>query len=150
MERLEVLEGPAGVLFGRGSTGGVVNYVSKAPTLSPLTVIGITLGTDGTKRATEIAIDQHRHIEAKGRDAIGNLPDLLLAVPPRVRRVGLQRVDRTVNDFQPIAFPSRRGLGSTVGFAHGLAPCALLIDGLHTSDNPSASGGLVTRPGHKI
>ena len=52
MERLEVLEGPAGVLFGRGSTGGVVNYVSKAPRLSPLTEIGTSFGTDGTKRAT--------------------------------------------------------------------------------------------------
>jgi len=52
MERLEVLEGPAGVLFGRGSTGGVVNYVSKAPSLNPLTEIGTSFGTDGTKRAT--------------------------------------------------------------------------------------------------
>jgi outer membrane receptor for monomeric catechols len=52
MERLEVLEGPAGVLFGRGSTGGVVNYVSKAPRLSSLTEIGTSFGTDGTKRAT--------------------------------------------------------------------------------------------------
>ena len=52
MERLEVLEGPAGVLFGRGSTGGVVNYVSKVPRLSPLTEIGTSFGTDGTKRAT--------------------------------------------------------------------------------------------------
>ena len=56
MERLEVLEGPAGVLFGRGSTGGVVNYVSKVPTLSPLTVIGTSLGTDGTKCATVISM----------------------------------------------------------------------------------------------
>jgi catecholate siderophore receptor len=52
MERLEVLEGPAGVLFGRGSTGGVVNYVSKVPSLSALTEIGTSFGTDGTKRAT--------------------------------------------------------------------------------------------------
>ena len=52
MERLEVLEGPAGVLFGRGSTGGVVNYVSKAPSLSPLTEVGDSFGTDGTKRAS--------------------------------------------------------------------------------------------------
>jgi catecholate siderophore receptor len=52
MERLEVLEGPAGVLFGRGSTGGVVNYVSKTPSLSPLTEVGTSFGTDGTKRAS--------------------------------------------------------------------------------------------------
>jgi catecholate siderophore receptor len=52
MDRLEVLEGPAGVRFGRGSTSGVVNYVSKVPGLSPLTEIGTSFGTDGTKRAT--------------------------------------------------------------------------------------------------
>ena len=52
MERLEVLEGPAGVLFGRGSTGGVVNYVSKAPSLSPLTEVGASFSTDGIKRAS--------------------------------------------------------------------------------------------------
>lgn len=34
MERLEVLEGPAGVLFGRGSTGGVVNYVTRRRALA--------------------------------------------------------------------------------------------------------------------
>ena len=30
-EQVEVLEGPAGVQFGRGSTGGVINQESKAP-----------------------------------------------------------------------------------------------------------------------
>ncbi len=30
-EQVEVLEGPAGVQFGRGSTGGVINEVSKMP-----------------------------------------------------------------------------------------------------------------------
>ncbi len=30
-EQVEVLEGPAGVQFGRGSTGGVVNQESKVP-----------------------------------------------------------------------------------------------------------------------
>jgi catecholate siderophore receptor len=59
MERLEVLEGPAGVLFGRGSTGGVVNYVSKVPILGPRTETGTSFGTDGTKRA---AVDFNRAI----------------------------------------------------------------------------------------
>ncbi|CAM3605472.1 Catecholate siderophore receptor Fiu [Pseudomonas reidholzensis] len=31
IERVEVLKGPAGVLYGRGSQGGIVNRVSKAP-----------------------------------------------------------------------------------------------------------------------
>ena len=34
-ESLEVLKGPASTLFGRGTTGGVINQVSKAPGLYP-------------------------------------------------------------------------------------------------------------------
>ncbi len=52
LESIEVLKGPSSVAFGRGSTGGVVNQVSKAPGLAPLTAGSIAFGTDGTKRIT--------------------------------------------------------------------------------------------------
>ncbi|MGH8127431.1 MAG: TonB-dependent receptor [Gammaproteobacteria bacterium] len=52
MSTLEVLEGPSGVLFGRGSTGGVVNYVSKTPTQASGLSLGSTIGSDQTKRQT--------------------------------------------------------------------------------------------------
>jgi hypothetical protein len=48
-------------LFGPGSTGGVVNQVSKQPQLSPITAGTIAFGTDGTKRITA---DMGRAIEA--------------------------------------------------------------------------------------
>src|SRR6185437_16608304 len=35
VESVEVLKGPSAVLFGRGSTGGAINQVSKAPVLHP-------------------------------------------------------------------------------------------------------------------
>ena len=35
-QSLEVLKGPASTLFGRGTTGGVINQVSKAPGLYPI------------------------------------------------------------------------------------------------------------------
>ena len=52
LQAVEVLKGPSSVLFGRGSTGGAVNQVSKQPQLAPLTAGWIGFGTDGTKRFT--------------------------------------------------------------------------------------------------
>ncbi len=50
LQNVEVLEGPASVLFGRGSTGGAINQVSKQPQIAPVTNATIGLGTDGTYR----------------------------------------------------------------------------------------------------
>lgn len=51
-EQVDVLEGPAGVEFGRGSTGGVINQESKAPQLHRFTNLDAGLGTDLTRRFT--------------------------------------------------------------------------------------------------
>src|SRR5580698_2513565 len=51
-EQVEVLEGPAGVQFGRGSTGGVINQVSKTPATDKFTNIQTQFGTDLTRRVT--------------------------------------------------------------------------------------------------
>ncbi|SFG92470.1 TonB-dependent siderophore receptor [Methylobacterium gossipiicola] len=47
VERIEVLKGPASVLYGRGDPGGLVNIVTRRPTLTPsgdLTVQGGSFG----------------------------------------------------------------------------------------------------------
>jgi catecholate siderophore receptor len=46
LESIEVLKGPSATLFGRGSTGGAVNQVSKAPTLTPLGVLTADYGSN--------------------------------------------------------------------------------------------------------
>jgi catecholate siderophore receptor len=51
-ESLEVLKGPASTLFGRGTTGGVINQVSKAPGLYPIKDFTLTGGTNAEVRAT--------------------------------------------------------------------------------------------------
>lgn len=51
-ERVVVLEGPSSILFGHGSTGGVIDQVSKSAMLHPLLEGRATLGTDDTQRAT--------------------------------------------------------------------------------------------------
>lgn len=52
MDSIEVLEGPDSILFGRGSTGGVVNQVSKKPKLRSFNDATLNVGTDNTKRVT--------------------------------------------------------------------------------------------------
>ena len=51
VERIEVLRGPASVLYGDGAIGGVVNVVSKKPLFTPLNVARVGLGEDGVARA---------------------------------------------------------------------------------------------------
>jgi catecholate siderophore receptor len=51
-DQVEVLEGPAGVQFGRGSTGGVVNQESKVPTADKFVNVNVQVGTDLTRRVS--------------------------------------------------------------------------------------------------
>ena len=51
-----------------------------------------------TRDDVEIGIDQHRHIEAESLDAVGDLPDLLLAVAARVGGVRFQLVYPVINN----------------------------------------------------
>ncbi len=51
-DQVEVLEGPAGVQFGRGSTGGVINQESKVPTTDKFLHVDTQFGTDLTRRVT--------------------------------------------------------------------------------------------------
>jgi catecholate siderophore receptor len=50
VERVEVLKGPASVLYGRGSAGGLVNRVTKKPLADPLVEAGVTVGSHGQRR----------------------------------------------------------------------------------------------------
>jgi catecholate siderophore receptor len=51
-EQVEALEGPAGIQFGRGSTGGVVNQESKVPAEEKFVDVQTQFGTDTTRRIT--------------------------------------------------------------------------------------------------
>lgn len=51
IERIEVLRGPASVIYGDGAIGGVVNVIPKKPTRGPVeNELEATLGTDDTAR----------------------------------------------------------------------------------------------------
>ena len=51
-EQVEALEGPAGIQFGRGSTGGVVNQENKVPQVEKFVHVQTQFGTDLTRRIT--------------------------------------------------------------------------------------------------
>ncbi len=51
-DRLELLRGSASLLFGRGSTGGAVNQVSKMPRLMTQHEVAVTMGSGNYLRAT--------------------------------------------------------------------------------------------------
>ena len=52
LEGIQVLKGPASILFGRGSTGGVVEQDSKLPKLGSFGAGTLTFGSDLTRRVT--------------------------------------------------------------------------------------------------
>lgn len=52
LDQVEVLMGPSSMLFGRGSTGGVINQVSKKPKLQAATEVSGSVTTNGLVRAT--------------------------------------------------------------------------------------------------
>jgi catecholate siderophore receptor len=61
LDAVEVLMGPSSMLFGRGSTGGIVNQVSKVAQLKPVTEVDASATTNGMLRTT---VDVDRAIDA--------------------------------------------------------------------------------------
>jgi catecholate siderophore receptor len=52
LDAVEVLKGPSSMLFGRGSTGGVINQVSKQPSLRDRNEVALGVGTEAYYRTT--------------------------------------------------------------------------------------------------
>ena len=52
LQEVDVLTGPSSVLFGRGSTGGAINQVSRKPIAQLVTAGTLAFGTDGLRRLT--------------------------------------------------------------------------------------------------
>ncbi len=50
LERVELLRGPASVLYGQGDPGGTINMVSKLPTLEPIRELELQYGTQARKQ----------------------------------------------------------------------------------------------------
>ena len=67
-EQLDVVEGPAAVLYGRGSSGGLVNRITKKPTMEGLEgTVGVTGGSYGERRVEADASDSWLNNTLGGR-----------------------------------------------------------------------------------
>ncbi|SNB72812.1 iron complex outermembrane recepter protein [Arboricoccus pini] len=78
LDRIEILRGPASILYGQGGPGGTINYVSKRPEDTPHTIIEQQFGN---RRRLETAIDQNGLIDKAGKwsyriNALGSRSDL--------------------------------------------------------------------------
>ena len=60
LDAVEVLQGPSSMLFGRGSTGGVINQVSKLPSLANFGTAALSAGTQPSVRGT---LDYNQQID---------------------------------------------------------------------------------------
>jgi catecholate siderophore receptor len=122
-EQVEALEGPAGIAFGRGSTGGVINQESKVPGLTPLVVVQGQFGSNLTRRLT-VDIDQPT-------------PDMAAGSAVRVAAM--------VNDGgvagRPFAQVRRFGLAPSVSFGLN-SPTRFTLSYFHLSENDTPDYGL--------
>ncbi len=117
LESVEILLGPSSILFGRGSTGGAINQVTKAPVRDRLTNLAVNVGSDDTVRATA---DLARPLALHGDTAAFRLN--LLAHQGEI-------ADRTG------ARTERFGIAPTVGFGLGTDTQILVGYVKQTSDD---------------
>jgi len=74
VDAVEVYKGPASVLFGRGSTGGVINLISKTPFERNATDTTFTANTGPGYRAT---VDTNGQLGENLWRRVGNAPDFV-------------------------------------------------------------------------
>jgi catecholate siderophore receptor len=124
LEQVQVLEGPSSVLFGRGSTGGVVNQVSKTPTLGGHTSVEAAFGTDNTHRGT---IDFDTPLPELGQGA---------AV-----RVNLMAHENNIAGFSDIPHFFRWGVAPSLAMGLG-TPTRLTFSYFHQSEDDVPTQGI--------
>jgi len=127
IETLEVVQGPAAVLFGRGGGGGVVNVVTRGPLSGAPSEAVLELGANDHKRGT-VQFDRKLnnragfHVSAMGEDSGG---------------------------FRDGYFLHRYGVNPSIGAALGDAT-TLVVAYEHLSDRRLADRGIPSRAGKPV
>ena len=105
VDRIEVLRGAASMLFGRGSTGGIVNQVSKQPQLMTEHEVSATVGTQGYQRFQgdfnfKLDDDAALRINAMSTDAEGRGDNASASTQRRGLAIDYRLGIGTANEFQ--------------------------------------------------
>ncbi|MGH7990119.1 MAG: TonB-dependent receptor, partial [Limisphaerales bacterium] len=122
-EAIDVLEGPESVMFGRGSTGGIINQESKTPELDPFVAGTLSLGTDLTRRGT---VDVNEPLPELGKGA--------------AFRLNMMGNDSDVAG-RNVTENSRYGFAPSLIFGLG-TPTRLTLSYLHQSENDVPDYGM--------
>lgn len=130
IERVEVLRGPQGTLFGKNASAGVVNIVSRPPSAAPRGEIAGFYGTEGDEYRVRASVSG-----PLGEGLAGSLNLLYSDYGGNVRNVA---TGRTVNGYQ------REGVRGRLRFAPNAdATFLLTLDFLDSEETTPT--GVVTR-----
>ncbi len=122
-EQVEALEGPAGIEFGRGSTGGVINQESKVPGITPQVVVSGLFGTNASER---VAVDINEP-----------LPELADGSAVRLNAM----VDNAGVAGRPFVAIRRLGLAPSISFGLN-SPTRFTLSYFHLNENDTPDYGL--------
>lgn len=124
LERIEVLHGPASVLYGQSSPGGVINMVSKQPTTEPYQEMFVSTGSYGRIQS---GVDVSGPLD-KNKELLYRLTASGYDVGSQVDHTGYQRVSiapsltwRPTNDTT-ITFQGTYQKDPKAGFYNQLLP----------------------------
>jgi len=122
-QEVQVLEGPSAITFGRGTTGGVVDEVSKSPALSQFIDGNVTFGSDLTRR---IALDINQPLSELGPGAAFRLD--LMGDDNKV-------ADRDVAEYRRYGFAPSLAIGLDT-------PTRVVLSYFHQSEDDTPDYGI--------
>jgi iron complex outermembrane receptor protein len=140
IERIEVLKGPQGTLFGRNATGGVIQIVTRDPEQVPSLSLNVGYGNFNTVEASgyataglsnnlaaDVAIVYNHNFDGYGRDIVRNV-DIMEREEFAIRSKWLWRPGASTEIRLSLDYSS---LNST-GTDYQLAPGVIGVDGVST------------------